>query len=136
MRRGEGVWVLALVSAAFLACWAATPALGANKIDKELAGKLGRDVVAAAHPSAKDISLLDYQESTKDGRLVLHVKMKYYGKLTTAKYTADVTITIDPTASPPRVVDVAYKDDNKIPANTKNLKNVGDEIAKRLPKKP
>ena len=52
-----------------------------------------------------------------DGRLVLSIRMKYYGKVTSAKYTSDVTITIDPTKEPPRVVDVAYKDDNTVPAS-------------------
>ena len=135
MRRSKGGWALTLFSAALLACWTTVPARGANKIDEKLATSLGRDVVAAAHPSARGISLLDYKESTRDGRLVLSIRMKYYGKVTSAKYTSDVTITVDPRREPPRVVDVDYKDDNKVPANKKNLKEVGDKLASQLPKK-
>jgi len=136
MRRSKGGSALALLfGAALLTCWAPVPALGANKIDEKLAETLGREVVAAAHPSARNISLLDYKESSRDGRLVLSIRMKYYGKVTSAKYTSDVTITVDPGKEPPRVVDVAYKDDNNVPASKKNLKNVGDRIAGRLPKK-
>jgi len=131
MRRSKGVCSLALL----LACWTAGPARGANKIDEKLAAELGKEVVAAAHPSARDISLLDYKESMQGGRLVLSIRMKYYGKVTSAKYAADVTITVDPSKEPPRVVDVAYKDDNNVPASKKNLKGVGDKIAGRLPKK-
>jgi hypothetical protein len=134
MRRSNGVWALALFGAAILACRAA-PAHGANKIDEKLAASLGKDVVEAAHPTAKDISLLEYKESTKDDRLVLSIKMKYHGKVTKAKYTSNVTITLDLSKDPPKVVDVVYKDDNKVPASKKRLKAVGDQLAKRLLKK-
>src|SRR5437763_15974283 len=98
MRSSRGLWGLALVSAAALACWA-SPARAA-KVDEKLATALGREVVQAAHPTAKDVSLLDYKESMKDGRLVLSIKMKYFGKVTSAKYTANVTITVDPGKEP------------------------------------
>src|SRR3954463_12644748 len=104
MRRSNGVWALALCSATVLACWTAGLAQGANKIDEKLAESLGREVVAAAHPSAQNISLLDYKETTNDGRLLLSVRMKYYGKVTSAKYTSEVTIALDPSKEPPRVV--------------------------------
>jgi hypothetical protein len=45
-----------------LACWTA-PAPAANKIDDPLATALGKDIVEAAHPTAKNISLLEYQEN-------------------------------------------------------------------------
>ena len=133
MRGSNGVWAVALVSAVSLACWA-SPARAA-KIDEKLATSLGQEVVQAAHPSAKDVSLLDYKEATKDGRLVLSIKMKYYGKVTSAKYTANVTITVDPGKEPPKVVDVDYKDDNRVPASKKGLKEVNDRLQKHLPKK-
>jgi hypothetical protein len=134
MRSSNSVWALALVSAASLVGWAG-PARGAAKIDEKLAASLGQEVVQAAHPTAQAIALLKHKEATKDARLVLSVKMKYHGKVTSAKYTADVTIILDPSKEPPRVVDVHYKDDNKIPASKKGLKDVGGRLAKRLPKK-
>jgi hypothetical protein len=128
------VGYLAVFSAALLACWAA-PARGANKIDEKLAASLGKEVVEAAHPTAQDISLLGYKETSKDGLLVLAIRMKYYGKVTSDKYTSNISILIDPSKTPPRVVDVDYKDDNKVPASKRRLKDVGDKLAKRLPKK-
>ena len=133
MRRGRGAWAVALAGAAALACWAA-PARAA-KVDDKLATELGQEVVQAAHPTAKDISLLEHKETATDGRLVLHIRMKYYGKVTSEKYTADVTITVDPSKEPPRVVDVAYKDDNRVPASRRGLKEVNDKVERRLPKK-
>jgi len=133
MRSSSSVWAVALVSAASLTCWAGPPR--ATKIDEKLADKLGREVVQAAHPTAKDVALLDHKEATKDGRQVLSIKMKYYGKVTSAKYTANVTIILDPTREPPRVVDVDYKDDNQIPASKKRLKDVSGRLEKLLPKK-
>jgi hypothetical protein len=106
MRSSSGVWALTLLGAASLVCWAGPT--GAKKVDEKLAETLGREVVQAAHPTAQNIALLDHKEATKDGRLVLSLKMKYYGKVTSAKYTANVTVILDPSKEPPRVVDVNY----------------------------
>jgi len=133
MRSSSGVWALALLGAGSLVCWAGPT--GAKKVDAKLAETLGREVVQAAHPTAQNVALLDHKEATKDGRLVLSTKMKYYGKVTSAKYTANVTIILDPTREPPRVVDVDYKDDNQIPASKKRLKDVSGRLEKLLPKK-
>jgi hypothetical protein len=134
MRSSNGVRALALFSAAALVCWA-TPARGDAKVDKKLATELGREVLQSAHPMAKDISLLEHKEATKDGHLVLSIKMRYFGKVTSAKYTADVTITLDPGKEPPKVLNVDYKDDNRIPASKAGLKDVREKVAKLLPKK-
>ena len=85
----------------------------------------------AAHPTAQKISILEYKESDSKGQLLCSLKMTYHGTLTNAKYTANISITIDP-AKPPRVVDVVYKDDNRIPANKKRLEGVRRDLEKRL----
>jgi hypothetical protein len=127
--------VVVLCGCAFLVL-GTKPARAANKIDDKLAAILGKDVVLAAHPTAQDPALLEYKETTpKDGRRVLHLKMKYFGKATSAKYLATITITIDTTKQPPRVLDLNYKDDNKIPSSKKKLKAVEDALTKKLPKK-
>jgi hypothetical protein len=136
MRRTKGVWLAAVVlcAAAVLAGWPAPARAG--KIDEKLAATLGKDVVLAAHPTAQDPALLDYRETTpKEGRLELNLKMKYFGKATSAKYTATIKITIDTTKEPPRVLDLDYKDDNKIPSSKKKLKDVEKSLEKKLPTK-
>jgi hypothetical protein len=136
MRIGKGMGLaMALCGCAFLMD-GATAARAENKIDEKLAGILGKNVVLAAHPSAQDPALLEYKESAnKDGRMVLRLKMKYFGKATSAKYLATITITIDTSKETPRVLDLDYKDDNKIPTSKKKLKAVEDDLTKKLPKK-
>src|SRR5262249_33508911 len=103
----------------------------APQLEEGLAASLGKDVVEAAHHTAQKISILEHKESDSNGHLVASLKMIYHGRFTEAKYTASISITIDP-AKPPRVVDVAYKDDNKIPANKKRLEAVRRDLEKRL----
>jgi hypothetical protein len=132
--KGKGL-VVVLCGCAFLVA-GATQARAADKIDEKLAASLGKDVVLAAHPTAKDPALLEYKETTpKAGRRVLQIKMRYFGKTTNAKYLATITITIDTTKEPPKVLDLNYKDDNKIPSSKKKLKAVEDALTKKLPKK-
>jgi len=132
--RSKLVTVLVVGTAVVLTGWG-NSAQAANKIDKKLASILGKNVVEAAHPTAKDISMIDYKEAIpKEGRLVLNIKMKYYGKVSDTKYLADVKITIDNSSQPPKVLDVSYSDDNKIPASKSKLKNVESELTRKLPK--
>jgi len=127
--------VVVLCGCAFLVGGAAQ-ARAANKIDEKRAAILGKEVVLAAHPTAQKVGLLEYKETApKAGRLVLRLKMRYFGKATDAKYLATVTITIDTTKEPPTVLDLDYKDDNKVPASKKKLKAVEDTLTKKLPKK-
>jgi hypothetical protein len=110
-------------------------ARAANQFDERQTTNLGRTVVTAAHPRAKEITYLDHKESTpKQGRFVLEVRMKYYGKVTSNKYTATIRITIDSGKNPQRVIDVDYKDDNKMPSNKKKLKAVEAKLTDMLPK--
>jgi hypothetical protein len=136
MRSGKRLGlVVVLCGCALLTCGTAS-ARAENKIDEKLATILGKDVVFAAHPSAKDPALLEYKEtSPKDGRLMLRIKMKYFGKATSTKYLADITITIDTSKDTLRVLDLDYKDDNKIPSSKKKLKAVENDLTKKLPKK-
>jgi len=128
--------VFVLCGCAFLAN-GATSARAGDKIDEKLAAILGKDVVLAAHPSAQDPAMLEYKETAgkEEGRLTLRIKMKYFGKVTSAKYVADITITIDTTKDPAKVLDLDYKDDNKVPSSSKKLKAVADDLTKKLPKK-
>jgi TPR repeat protein len=103
----------------------------APPVGDSLAADLGKDVVEAAHPSAKKVSLLEHKESSSNGRLVTSLKVTYHGKFTGVAYTANIRITIDP-GKPPRVVDLVYKDDNKITANKKRLEGVRPDLEKRL----
>jgi hypothetical protein len=136
MRSGNRLGLVVVWCGCAFLTYGATSAQAANKIDETLATILGKNVVLAAHPTAKDPALLEYKETTpKDGRMVLRLKMKYFGKATSAKYLADITITIDTTKEPPRVLDLDYKDDNKIPTSKKKLKEVEDYLTKKLPKK-
>jgi len=48
---------------------------------------------------------------------------------------ADITITIDTTKEPATVLDLDYKDDNKIPSSKKKLKAVSNDLAKKLRRK-
>ncbi len=133
--RGMRFVIAAACGLGLLGAWT-TSGRAAGKVDEKLAAVLGKEVELAAHPTAKDPALLDYKESTpKDGRLQLTVKMKYFGKITSAKYTATVTITVDTTKEPPRVIDIDYKDDNKIPASGKKLKALENTLGKKLPNK-
>jgi hypothetical protein len=130
------LWLVVVLCGCAFLLTGATSARAENKIDKKLAAILGKDVVLAAHPTAKDPALLEYKETApKDGRLVLALKMRYFGKLTSVKYLATVTITIDTSKKPARVQDLDYKDDNKIPSSKKKLKAVEAELTKKLPKK-
>ncbi|HEV3258689.1 MAG TPA: hypothetical protein VG013_17570 [Gemmataceae bacterium] len=136
MRSGKRLGLVVVVcGCALLTCGAAS-ARAENKIDEKLATILGKDVVLAAHPSAQDPALLEYREkeTPKDGRLMLHIKMKYFGKATSTKYLANITITIDTSKDTLRVLDLDYKDDNKIPSSKKKLKAVENELTKKLPK--
>ncbi len=133
MRNSKVLW-LAAVSTFVLggAILAAAP----NKIDDKLAEVLGKDVVGAAHPTAKNAALIEYKESSpKAGRLTMNIKMKYFGKVTKKEYKADVTLTLDTSDSPPKVLDLEYKDDNKVPASKAKLKLMPDALSKKLPKK-
>jgi hypothetical protein len=136
MRSTRGVWFTLVAVAAVVALLGGTGPAQAAKVDEQLAKTLGRTVVVAAHPTAQKVEMTDYKVSTpKDGRLVLDIRMKYFGKVTSAKYLASVRITLDTTKEPPKVVDINYKDDNKIPASKKGLKNAEDLVARKLPKK-
>jgi hypothetical protein len=128
------VAALALCAVGLLA--GQTAARAATIFDEKQATALGQAVVAAAHPTAKGIAYLEHKESVpKPGRVVLDVRMKYFGKVTSAKYTANVRITIDTSKDTLRVLDVEYKDDNKIPASKKNLRSVETKLTNMLPKK-
>jgi len=76
--------VFVLCGCAFLAS-GATAARAGDKIDEKLAAILGKDVVLAAHPSAQDPALQYKETPAKDGRVTLRIKMKYFGKVTSAK---------------------------------------------------
>ncbi len=132
MRCNKCVRTSALVSVLLFACWPAS-AFEADKIPERLAASLGKDVVEAAHPTAKNISLREHKETTKDGLLVLSITMGYEGKVTSRKYTAEITITIDTRKAPPRVMDVVYKDNNKLWAGKYRLATVDASLEKRLP---
>lgn len=134
--RGRTVVVLAVIGCGVALVVGAAPAPAANKIDETAAANIGKQVVLAAHPTAQDPALLEYKETTpQEGRLALEIKMKYFGKTTSAKYTATITVTIDTTKEPPHVVDLSYTDDNTIPWSRKKVKAAEGEIGKQLPKK-
>jgi hypothetical protein len=136
MRSGRRMGLVFVVCGCAFLANGATSARAADKIDEKLAAILGKDVVLAAHPSAQDPALLEYKETAgKEGRLTLRLKMKYFGKVTSAKYEADITITIDTTKEAFKVLDLDYKDDNKVPSSKTKLKAVEDELTKKLPKK-
>jgi hypothetical protein len=125
---------MGLCSAVLLASWAT--AVQAAKIDEKLAAILGKDIINAAHPTAKNPKLVKWSsKKDKNGRVILTLKMKYGGAVTKTVYDADITVTIDATKEPPTVLDLNYKDDNRIPASKKKLKAVQSTIAKKLPKK-
>jgi hypothetical protein len=136
MRSGKRLGLVVTLCGCALLTYGAASARAENKIDEKLAAILGKDVVLAAHPSAQDPALLEYKQTTpKDGRMVLRIKMKYFGKATSTKYVADITITIDTSKDTLRVLDLDYKDDNKVPSSKKKLKAVENDLTKKLPKK-
>jgi hypothetical protein len=126
--------VLALGAAVLLAAWA-TP-VQAAKIDNKLAAILGKDIINAAHPTAKNPKLVKWNTKKDDNnRLMLNLEMTYDGAISKTTYKAKITVTIDATKEPPTVLDLKYTDDNRIPASKKKLKAVQTEVAKKLPKK-
>ena len=49
----------------------------------------------------------------------MNIKMYYMGKVTKRKYSATIKLTLDTSSNPPKVLDIDYKDDNKLPASKK-----------------
>ena len=98
----------------------------------------GKAVARGFHMSRQDAKVVriepdkgqvfvEYKEDSSDKkRLVMNIKMYYHGKATDKKYNANVKLTLDTSSSPPRVLDIDYKDDNKIPAS--KLRDVSDVV--------
>jgi hypothetical protein len=125
-------WVVwALVSGLALgslgaAARAADEAIDINKRgdEKKFAVKLGKAIVAAAHPTGKDPALSDHKMKSDDPKqTTLHLKMVYYGRVTDDKYNADIVVKFDTADKDAwKVLSIDYKDDNKkFKANKKNI---------------
>jgi len=94
---------------------------------RRFATNVGVAIVRAAHKTAKKVDLLDYKTfEPKPNRVNLMLKMEYHGVVSNKRYLAEILLIIDATdPNAWEVVNIEYKDDNnKIPANLKNIQTL------------
>jgi hypothetical protein len=91
--------------------------------EKRFVIAVGEAVVKAAHPTAKKLSLLKYENnSTRANRTELVLKMEYHGAVTNKKYVADIVIKIDTTDKNAwEVLNIEYTDNNNLPASQNRI---------------
>jgi len=105
--------------------------------EKKFAAALGKEILKAAHTTAKDPTLVKYETvKPKGGRTDLKITMEYAGALsgavTSKKYTAHIDVKIDSANKDAwEVLNIDYKDDNKVPFSAKKVQ----ELIKKLNEK-
>ena len=117
---------LALLLAASVAARAADEGVSfkkVGKVDEAFARKVGTAVIKAAHGTAKKIGMVEHKTTTKGDQTTLNIQMEYYGALRKkTRYVANIVVKIDSSDKDAwRVLNIEYKDDNKIPYSKKKL---------------
>jgi hypothetical protein len=86
-----------------------------EKEEKAFVGEVARTIVSEARTSAKDITLQEYKLTDRGaGRTEPKISAGYKGAVTSTKYTADITVSLD-TRKPDQweVLKIDYTDNNK-----------------------
>jgi hypothetical protein len=125
---------------ALLAVLAGTPARAADEEvpsfkkrgdnEKTFVTKVGTAIVKAAHPTAKTIEVDKDKKyeitEPKKGRKELRIRMTYQGAVSKlvkkTPYVADIVVLVDSTDKEKwEVLNIKYKDDNKVPHSEKKV---------------
>jgi hypothetical protein len=105
-----------------------------GKVDEAFAKKVGTAVIKAAHGTGKKIGLVEYKATNpKPDRTNLNIKMEYYGAIRKGtRYVANIVVQCDTSDKDSwRVLNIEYKDNNKIPYSKKKLQALINNYNKR-----
>ncbi len=94
--------------------------------EKRFVTATGAAVVKAAHPTAKNIDLVEYKYSNpKPNRTDLALKMEYHGKATNKRYVANIVVKIDSSNKDAwEVLNIDYSDNNNVPYSAKRVQEL------------
>ena len=94
--------------------------------EKRFVTAAGTAVVKAAHPTAKNIDLVEYKYTTpKPNRTDLAIKMEYHGKATNKRYVANIVVKIDSGNKDAwEVLNIDYSDNNNVPYSAKKVQEL------------
>jgi hypothetical protein len=94
--------------------------------EKRFVKAAGTAVVKAAHPTAKNIDLVEHKYTTpKPNRTDLAVKMEYHGKATNKRYVANIVVKIDSSNKDAwEVLNIDYSDNNNVPYSAKKVQEL------------
>ena len=94
--------------------------------EKRFVTAAGTAVVKAAHPTAKNIDLVEYKYTTpKPNRTDLALKMEYHGKATNKRYVATIVVKIDSSNKDAwEVLNIDYSDNNNVPYSAKKVQEL------------
>jgi hypothetical protein len=86
-----------------------------EKEEKAFVEEVARTIVNEARTSAKDVTLQEYKFTDRGaGRKELKISAGYKGAVTTTKYTADITVSLDTSKRDKwEVLKIDYTDNNK-----------------------
>jgi len=104
---------------------------GKKRDTKEFVTKVGTAIVKAARAKPASVEMTDYAYTEpKSGRRELKIDMTYKGSLTKKAFKSTIVVKIDSSEDKWEVLNIDYKDDNKVSLAGPNQKNIQALIPK------